>query len=323
MLATGQDERALKLLQRLQDTFPDQTFYGLALAHEQERQAVLRLNRFLEKGEIAEGRQFLRKTLAGNAASTTLAVAQPLMTALLDLNDYVAQTPFADSATAEAALARVTSHQDVLAESATFGKWLAVQKRIIAELRRKEQEVILRGLLAKYDLAVVSARPDVTSILARIQAMAPEHPLPKAVKLATAGKWQELCRMFVSVTGQQMPVPSALEAVLCPYWGKLPVEEKHLIGAKMAKLKPMSTCGSLLVALLAADAGDVPRALAHIKKVAATGPIASGYLSYLLDTVVLPKEQYRAGCWRSPFPAVTDLLSRITQVHEHQTKEKR
>jgi len=316
-LAEGRSGRTAKLLQRLQDVSPDEPFYALALAHEQERQAFRQLNQLLVKGRLDKAREFLQQgTGRGASGSPGFARAERIVAALQALEEHLRELPFANSADAEAALKRWEEHLPILNQSPAFQAWLAEQQNDLERLRAKERDEALARLTPACDLAIVSGDPNADLILARIKALDRDYVLLSVVEAGPAAALAGAPRSNSDPDAAALFLAS-VEMAACRSWFALSADAKATLRKGLADEPVGSLSGLLVRALLAAEAGDVGDAATRVRELAAAAAIGPAFVDCLLQRAVLPEHQFAARCWRSPFPSVSDLLNRIAQLREN------
>ena len=314
-LGSDRSAAARKPLERLRDSLPDQSFPVSALAHENERLAVLQLNQILARGDVGAGAGLVEEWAASGRAPALLPEARRLVRAIAALQAYCARIPFRDSETATAALATLRPHRSILRRGSKFELWLAARDAAVQALRAAEKAATLRQLWYDYDLAVVDESRDPALLLAEIESLEPEHSGLGAVKLAGRADWAE----FQALATAAMPDANSLagiEAAICVWWPAIPAAVRRGLRAALLRQGPQSLAGVLAHCLLGAvmtePGTESPGA------VAALAPFGRSRVRDLLEQRVLPPHQFRAGCWRSPVPAVSDILQRISQLRERE-----
>ena len=319
-LAAGRTDRALKLLHRLQDIYPQHSFYALAIAHERSRAAIGAFNGLLRDGRQAPALRYAREQLAQGTLVAGFDEAEPLATSLIATAEYLEKLPFPDSESASAALNGLEKHRAALAKSTRFSEWWAGQQAVLEHIRAAERAVVLRQLLASLDLALVTEDPVAEILLAQAEALAPEGILARALAAGLTGRWDELPQLMQDV-GREWQGASSLEAAMCYNW---PPPAHCLEGALQNALEDLqvnSFSGLLLRLLVAAETGDLEGAVSFARDLAGLTAIGPTFCRYLLETNALPRQQFAASCWRSPFPGVSDYVNRITQLREHRQGE--
>jgi len=125
-------DRAHVLLTRLEDLSPDQPFWRLAAAREEERRCLREFNRLMSTGQFEKARIFVRSETAKLGVSGALSEAADLPEALLAMQAYIARPPATDSRTAQSALRGLAPHAPLLEASPIFVAWHQAEIRKIA-----------------------------------------------------------------------------------------------------------------------------------------------------------------------------------------------
>lgn len=319
-LATAPPARTIRQLERLADAWPDQAFVALALAHEEERQAVTNVNEHLASGDLAAAAVITRSVGRQGRIFQTLRPVERLPEALATLRQAGAGVPYADSATAIKALDKVLVHRELLEQSPVFVGWLAEQNAHIEALRQREIAAALRELTAAYDRLSARGDPQADQLPAQAAALNAEHPLPRLVEAAQDERWNDLSQWFAATAPAPDDHPAVAEMVLNRYWESLPGTLRQSAELSGFVAVPRTLSGSILAIRSAAARGHTAEALAGLRTIAAVVPLDTSTVGSLLETAVLPRHQFTAGCWRAPFPAVTDVLNRLAQLREHSNR---
>ena len=317
-LATGDTRRSLKLLQRLDDMAPDQPFFRLAMLHEEERETLGQLNALLARGRFRDVEERVRTQQMRGGAPAVLSDIEAVATACQTFSAYRAHGPYGDSDSARNAMAAFRESDAVLTQSPTYRAWVTEQEAVIRTLVERETAVVLRQLLAAYDLAVVSCSPEVDGILCQIAALAPDHALLRTVEASLRSDWSRL----LSTAARNGPDAGwSLQLTACQSWAALGPRERSAIRQLSERCAVSSLSGLLLGILAAVDSDDFEAAASGIRELVPMVDIGSDWIALLMEDSVLPRSQLKAGCWRTPFPAVTDILNRVIQLRERQMEE--
>jgi len=303
-------DRAQILLGRLEDLSPDQPFWRLASAHEEERGRLTELNRLVETGRFEEASAYVRSQTTETGASGALARATGLPEALQALRVYVNAPAPTTSRTARNALQSLESHSAVLTVSPTFVRWQQAEMSKYVAMRDSEQTERVTRLLSTYDQAVVTGM-DTEAALKQFRKEAPEHPIVSFGEQVRKGRWSDL----VKAAQQPGDGRAAIEILACQHWPNLPQRVSSWAGRATAPYR--TTAGALVHALVRAERGDLAPTRGVLTELGEELQLADRYTSYFLEVGVLPRGQFTASCWRAPCPSVTDILNRIVQVREH------
>ena len=317
-LATGEPDRAIKLLQRLGDTGRGAAFLQEARARERECRALLQFRALVRQGRFADARKLLDAEASHAGLSAQLGKASKLLPALAALSACSQSVRFAGSEQAGAALSGLAAYDAVLGESSTFRAWRREQQRAVTVLRASERAAVVRQLVCEYDLAVVAGDPAADTVLALLALEQPGHPLLRPPgRLLTAGRWD--VSELGPAGGASGGTSADLEISACRHWTVLSGPTRDRLREITRDRQPVTLRRILLRVLLDSRTPDLGGAVARIRELAAVVPVSPAFLAGLLKESVMPPTQFRAGCWRCPFPSVTDYLTRLVQVREQQT----
>jgi hypothetical protein len=290
----------------------------MALVRERQRQLTLDVNTAIGGGEFEKALGLLRASLHSPESTPDLAAAEHGIEALIALRDYTATPAPKTADQAEEALSAIAARPS-LSDSPRFRSWLAVQQQRLERMRENERRQLLSALLEAYDRAVVTGRSRADTVLAQLRRLAPDHPV---VQLATGALAPDGSAFRdVAKSRARGKFSAALEMVACRYWFDLNDETRTWLAATMTDVAPSTLAGLLLHAFLALEQNRPALVVKQAGELTEVAPVDSVWTRLMLENAVMDREQFHAGCWRAPCPAVTDFLNRITQLRE-QMKER-
>jgi hypothetical protein len=314
-LAAGQAERACSLLTNYLDANPQSTFARMALAREQQRRIIDRLNAALATGDYRAVRKVFKEALEDGRAYAVLADFEALPRALEAFQAYLDRRPFPSSKAMRAARRRLVPHLPMLNRSPAFRTFWTDEESDLKALEARETAIAVRRLVAELDATAVSGGLSADLLLAHLGALAPDHPVYRAADRVLAGDWVGLRRLAL------VPLKSgegfgALEIACCLAWTGLDDRERRVLGKLFARGEPESLSGLFLRAWTAAAGGRFDRASRLGRMLAGIAPPRPALIGLFLTRCVLPPAQFHAWCWRSPAPGVMDFWGRIEQLNE-------
>jgi len=319
-LALGETKQAVTLLQRLGDMAPDQPFYRLALAHEQERETLSALNGLVSAGKFVAAQQHVRQRSLHGGAPASLTTVEALAGACQSMEAYGRLGPFAGSESAREAMTAFRGSDTLLLTSSVYRSWLAEQEATVEALAAEERAVVLRQLCAAYDHAVVSGSVGVDAILGQVTALSPDHPLVTLTEAGLCRRWRDLLRE---------PVPGdeegqfAFQVTACQFWAELGAAERKTVCDIVRQQDTCSLSGVLLEVLSAVELGDFAVASVSLRELAPSVSIAPHWVAWLVERGIGRHSHFQAGCWRTPFPSVPDMVNRVIQLRERYVEERR
>ncbi len=317
-LATGHSERAARLSARVQDLCPDEPFFALAAAREHDRGTISALNAHLRAGRVSAASDLLKREAQAGGLSAATAAAQGVCEGCLAIRDYLAELPFSDADAAAEALAVLEAHTGALASSEAFRAWHSEQRALVAALDARQRAVAAERLVAALDRAAVSGRPDPQLLLSQLTELSPSHPL---LVFATADAIADV--LADATLAEDDGAARAAEIAICCRWLDFgPADRKRIATLVRTDLPPATLCGLLLRALSGLEQRDADVSIRWLRELAGVHTIGSAWVALFMESAVLPQRQFTAGCWRTPFPAVPDLLSRLIQMRETQLRQR-
>lgn len=315
----GDASGAERQLRRIEDVPGGPQFVPLARREVLIRKCQDGVARCCAAGQLDEATAILRQAHQDLGPLPELEPLAQLLSALGTVQAYLRQMPFANSSAAERALAPVIARQADLQGSPAFTAWLAEQQQEIAQMRRREVVQELRQLALAYDAAFVSGRADAPELLRRLLALPPSTPASAAAlevlaaPAATLSAWAEKPAAWADpATGLY------LEIRFCQEWPALPAATRDRLALQPLPQEPFSLCGMLLRARLAARKGSLALAASWSERLLRRTAIARPLVEEGLTGLVLPRDQYQARAWRTPFPSLTDYLDRLEQLRQSQ-----
>lgn len=313
-LRHGDPGHSLTALQKLADVEPESRLPDLAVAHERDRELVVRLNRHLEAGELEEAGEILRYQRRFGDMGTSLMAWTGLPDALRALEIYIKGKPYPTSLAARQALARLDEHLPLLGRSAAFGEFLKAERMETSHLMGTERARVTRSLVWDVDQLVLVGDRRADDILAEIVAMVGEgHPLPATIQAVALGDWRRV-KELSETNGTGLYQSEYLEIAFAMFWDELSPEVRKALGKGLVRLPPCTLSGLLLHARYAAYYGRMDDAVAYIRELSSSVQMTPHIVGRILQSMVLPRAAFTAPCWQTPCPSVSDFLDRIDQV---------
>jgi hypothetical protein len=316
-LTSAEPSRSVSALEKLADVDPDSRLSELAIAHERDRELVVRLNQHLQNGELAEAAEILRYQRRFGDMGTSLMAWSELPDELRAIQLYVEAKPFRTSDDARKALARLDEQRKLLDKSPSFLAFRAEQNQEVARLVAWEKDRVARSLLADLDALVLVGDARADEVLAEIVAtVGPDHPLPATVEAVALGDWRKVREL--SEPGQAGVYRSEyLEIAFAMFWDELSDDVRQALGRGLMRLPPCTLSGLLLHIRYAAKYGRMDDAVIYLRELSSSVQLTPEAVGRIMESLVLPREAFLAPCWRTSCPSVTDILGRIDQLRDH------
>ena len=308
---------SLSALRRLADVDPDSRLPDLAVAHERDRELVVRLNQQFRAGELAEASRILRHQQRYGDMGTIFMAWRGLPDALRAVQLYVAAKPYKTSAAVREALARLDGHRELLDRAPAFVEFLKGEEVEISGLVAHEREQVAESLFGDLDQLVLVGDPNADRVLAQIVAtVGPQHPLLLTVEAVARGDWRTVREVSESASSG-MYQSEYLEIAFALFWDDLPGDVRQALGKGLVRLPPCTLSGLLLHARYAASDGRMDDAVAYLRELSSSVRMTPKLVWQGLESFVLPRQAFAAPCWQTPCPSVGDLLGRIDQLRAH------
>lgn len=308
----------MQALEALRAVSPESRLPDLGLAHERDRELVVRLNRHLRAGELDEATELLRHQQRHGDMDTSLLDWGELPAALRALELYLAQKPYPNNAAARQALAQLDKHRALLGQSTVFQDFLAIETEDLGAMARMEREQIARWLLMDLDRLVLVGDPRAASVLAQIVATVGEdHPLPATLHAVARSDWTAVRELGEPDEAGHYQT-EYLEIAFAMYWDQLSPSARQALGRALLRLPPCTLSGLLLHARYAALYGRMETAIAHVRELNASVQISPHLAGDMLH-MVLPPAAFATPAWQTAVPGVNDFLDRIDQLRQSQT----
>jgi len=313
-LEQGDSDLALVGLERLGAMLGDPSATRSLAEQERNRIALGRVNVALAGGDLAAAQAALDEWTRKHGTSDELERLNPVMAALSVLETYLKRQPYKDADRALTAFASVRKQQRVLGGVPDFVAWASAEAARLQERKRVETERKIEELLVGCDLAVARGDPRAEMMFEEIVALAPEHVVSKAVRQFEAGDWEGRDPPGEALRARK---PGVHEMLTCWHWGRLRSEDRRRVAKQLAGQPAHTLAGWRLQFLIALETGDRPQALQTARRFADSGEAPPSETTERgLEALVLPRKQFLARPWRTPFPAISDVLSRVTQLKE-------
>lgn len=313
-LRHGDPADTLAALQKLSDVDPDSRLPDLVVAHERDRELVVRLNRHLAAGELEQAGEILRYQRRFGDMGTSLMAWSGLPDALRAMEIYIQGKPYPTSAGANRALARLDEYQPLLEHSPAFQSFLAAEQETNRHLAAAERDRITQSLVWDVDQLVLVGDSRAEDVLALIVATVGEdHPLPATVRAVARGDWRRVKELSEAKTSG-LYQSEYLEIAFAMFWDELSPEVRRALGRGLMNLPPCTLSGLLLHARYAAFYGRMDDAVAYVRELSSSVQMTPRIVGRILQSMVLPKAAFSAPCWQTPCPSVSDFLDRIDQL---------
>jgi hypothetical protein len=310
-MANANAADSLPLLKRLEEISPALPFFPQARSHQQTLLCVQQLNRLLHDGKLDEARQTLTEQSREGLDAPLVRTWQQGLGSLTALDAYCRQLPYPNSAKATGALQTLTPHLDILNRHPAFSNWLDQQKHQISELRQREHRQTMRKLIQDCDRIAISNSAKANQILKKIAAADPD--LAKIV----SGSGQA----DFSSSEEDPLTEAALKLQEIVRWRALSGGQGNVALLAAPQASPLSLSGQAIQAYTLASRGRTAEAVDLLAKISRQARVEPSQLSPFLTRFILPREQFLARPWRSPFPGVTDYLNRLGQIVEQHKKQ--
>jgi hypothetical protein len=315
-LRDGDPKRSLTALQKLAEVNPDSRLPDLALAHERDRELVVRLNRHLQAGELEKAGEILRYQRRYGDMGTSLMSWSELPDALRAMERYITEKPYATSAKMRQALARVDEYRELLDHSPAFLAFRAAEDTELGQFVVRERERITWSLLCDLDALVLVGDPRAEQVLAEIVAtVGKDHPLPATVAAVALGDWRKV-RELSEADPAGLYQSEYLEIAFAMSWDELSNDVRRALGRGLVRLPPCTLSGLLLHSRYAAYYGRMDDAVIYLRELSSSVQMTPQLVGQVLDSLVLPQSSFRAPCWQRPVPGVTDFLGRMDQLRD-------
>jgi len=319
-LRQEQPEQSLRLLTTFGEADPDSRLPDLGIAHERDRELVVRLNRHLRAGQLDEAAEILRYQQRFGDLGTTLLEWGDLPDALRALDRYLAGKPYPSVTAARRAMASLENFRPMLDRSAIFQDFLAAERQELEIAGSGELEQITRILVAELDYMVLVGDPRAADILAQIVATVGEsHPLPVTVRAVAEGQWN-IVRELGEPDDAGLYQTDYIEIAFAMHWNDLSGEVREVLGRSLLRLPPCTLSGMLLHARYAAIYGRTEVAVGHIRELSSSVQMTPRIVGDMLKSMVLPPEAFATPAWKTPCPGVSDFLDRIDQLRTKGTQ---
>jgi hypothetical protein len=316
-LRDGDPKRSLTALQKLSAVDPESRLPDLALAHERDRELVVRLNRHLQAGELEKAGEILRYQRRYGDMGTSLMSWSELPDALRAMERYVEAKPYVTSAKMREALARLDDYRNLLDHSPTFLAFHGAEESELKRLVARERKRITWSLLCDLDALVLVGDPRAEQILAEIVAtVGTDHPLPATVRAVALGDWRKV-RELSEASAAGLYQSEYLEIAFAMFWDELPGNVRRALGRGLVRLPPCTLSGLLLHSRYAAYYGRMDDAVIYLRELSSSVQMTPRLVGQVLERLVLPRASFRAPCWQRPVPGVTDFLGRLDQLRDH------
>jgi hypothetical protein len=313
----GDADQADAELRRLEDIPGGGAFAALARRDVLVRRYQTGIVVACGRGDVDAAQALLRQAHQQVGPIAELEPLDRLVSALATLQAYVRQEPFPSSAAAERALQPVLAREAELAGAPAFRAWLDAKKAEIDQMRRREVVQEMRQLVLAYDAALVAGRPEADGLLSRLQALPPATPAAAAA-LALLGATPEALAAYADQPDAWANPNQGLylEIRFGRVWHELPADVRNRLALQTLPAEPCSLSGLLLRARLAALKGSRGQAAAWSERLLRSAPVGQPLIQEGLHALALPREQYQARAWLTPFPVLTDYLDRIEQLRQ-------
>jgi hypothetical protein len=302
---------SLPLLKRLEEISPALPFFPQAHSRQQRLLCVQQLNRLLHDGKLEEARQTLSEQARDGLDAPLVSTWQQGLDSLTALDAYCLQLPYPNSGMATSALQTLTPHLDTLNRHPDFSAWLEQQKRQISELRQREHRQTMRKLIQDCDRIAISNSAKADEILKKIAGADPV--LAKIVSGAGQPDF--------SSSEEDSLADAALKLQEIVRWRALSNGQGNIAIPADPQTPPRSLAGQAVQAYALASQGRTAEAVDVLAKISRQARVEPSQLSPFLTRFILPREQFLARPWRSPFPGVTDYLNRLGQIGEQRKKQ--
>jgi len=312
-LNKSKNEDAINSLQKLYDLNEDVEFYAVALKRETNRKEIIAFNKCITEGNFASAKKIIDDGINAEGTSFALYPYRELPKALQLLHSIHAKEPYKKSNDLKIALANLKPYKKLLLESSpNFSKWYNRQEKQLLSLVALEKQQKLDGLVAIYNERAVSSPNECEAVFAQISAIDNNYILIRLCQAANDKDWP-LLRKLLKGTAQAKSFGAAVTAVAPVIWQMLPsnLQKKYPLPHGQVATTP---AGLLLQAYLAFDKNNIDLAKKNLLSLQKKIVIADTYKEYLLEKELLPRNQFVAECWQTPFPSIVDLLNRITHV---------
>ncbi len=312
-------ERSIEALRNLQEAAPNSRLPDLGIAHEQDRELVVRLNRHLRSGQLDEAAKILRHQQRFGDMGTSLLEWVDLPEALRALEKFLARKPYPNSFAARQALAEVEAFRPLLDRSAIFQDFLAAERQELEAVGQAEKERIARSLIADLDYLVLTGDSRADALFAQLEATVGEnHPLPATVRAVARGDWRAV-RELSEAAESGLYQSEYLEIAFARFWNDLSPEVRQALGRGLLRLPPCTLSGLLLHARYAAYYGRMEVAVGHVRELNSLVQLPPDLVGSMLQDLVQPAAAFATPAWKTPCPGVNDLLDRIDQLRKNGT----
>lgn len=312
-------ERSLEALRNFQEADPDSRLPDLGIAHERDRELVVRLNRHLRGGQLDEAANILRHQQRFGDMGTSLLEWAELPDALRAMEKYLARKPYPNSLAARQALAEVEAFRPILDRSTIFQDFLAAERQELETIGNTEKERIARSLISDLDYLVLVGDPRADAIFAQLVATVGEnHPLPATLRAVARGDWRAV-RELSETADSGLYQSEYLEIAFARFWDDLSAEVRQALGRGLLRLPPCTLSGLLLHARYAAYYGRMEVAVGHVRELNSLVQLPPDLVGGMLQDMVQPAAAFATPAWKTPCPGVNDLLDRIDQLRKNGT----
>jgi len=313
--ATNDPVQAEKLLDKLADLSPGQPLITLARKQEQFRQVMFTLNRLARERRLEEARNFITLMKAQHGPLPELLQAETIFNALAAVENYRKQQPYSRSADAVKALEPVLRQGSVLNPEPAFGIWLQAQDEDIRQLKARELIQEFNRKLLDLDRLLISGAPNAGTLLQEMKKMnVPTAEAGPALQGLTVPVPDFPASLEALTASPASPLRTVAEIRLCQAWPELTRAQQDAIASRFEKAEPVSRHGKLLQIRILARRGQMAEAIIRSQDLIRQTALSKELVSEGLTVFVLPKEQFLARNWLTPFPTFTDFLLRLEQL---------
>ena len=320
-LQNSAPEGSMRLLTRLESVVPESAFPALALKHEQERFYLQQFNDALHTDRLDEAATVLREADMELGVTPRTEHAQTLLAASRTLARVLQRQPFTESQPLATALTELAPYASVLRTSPAYRSWYTRKRRQLHSLRTVETDQIFSELALSLDLAAVTGRHDVEIMAAQILALESEHPGAKLVSRVSSSSVTGLIPVSERETSACRYRRAVLDGLILERIAGMSKKTEEAVVKNIPQRHPASLSGIVLAIKRDAYESKYTEAVSSLRDLVSTVPLDESHLRSLLTEHVLPAQQFRASCWRTPVPSVPDILNRITQLRDYKERK--
>ena len=309
--------QAEKQLNKLDDLSPGQPLVPIGRRQEKLRQTMITLNRLARERRLTDARGFITTMKAQLGPVPELLYAEMVFAALDTVETYRQLQPFSRSRDVEKALEPVLRQRAILDQSPAFPAWLKAQDTEIRRLQAQELAQEFRRKLQEYDRLLISGQTGAGNLLQDMKKLNVPGPEVTLAMQWLTGQTKEIPVLLEAATADASSIRHiAAEIGLCQEWPNLTKPQQEAVAVRWEKADPVSMHGKLLQIRILFLRNRLAEAIGRSQELARQTALPQALVSSGLTAFVLPKEQYLARSWRTPYPSFTDLLLRLEQIRD-------